>query len=134
MTLAETKVAAKPPAPTPETPIAAAVKPAVAAPVLYTLADVTVTPPVIVEQQVPAWRFASNLPDRIFRGRLELVIDETGAVETVTLATPIWPAYDATLLQAAKKWRYQPAVKDGKPVKFRRVLDINIDPKMQLSR
>ena len=88
----------------------------------------------MVEQQVPAWRFASNLPDRSFRGRLELVIDETGAVETVTLVTPIWPAYDAALVQAARKWRYQPAVKDGKPVKFRRVLDINIDPKMQLAR
>jgi Gram-negative bacterial TonB protein C-terminal len=134
MTLAETKVEAKAPAPRLEASIAPAVKPTVIAPMLYTLADVQVTPPVIVEQHVPAWRFASNLPDRVFRGRLELVVDETGAVETVTLITPIWPAYDATLVQAARKWRYQPAVKDGKPVKFRRILDINIDPKMQLAR
>jgi len=63
-----------------------------------------------------------------------LVIDETGAVETVTLAEPIWPAYDAALVQAARKWRYQPGRKDGKPVKFKRVLDINVDPKMPLSR
>lgn len=133
--LAEAKLAgeAPAPAPVPETPVAVA-KPTVAAPVSYTLADLEVTPPVIVEQQVPAWRFVSNLPDRMFRGRLELVIDETGVVEAVTLAESVWPAYDAVLVQAARKWRYQPAVKDGKPVKFRRVLDINIDPKMQLSQ
>ena len=134
LTLSETKIAAKAPAPVAEKTIAAAPAPVAVALVPYTLADVQVTPPVIVEQQVPTWRFGSNLPDRTFRGRLELVIDETGAVETVTLATPIWPSYDAALVQAAKKWRYQPAVKDGKPVKFRRILDINIDPKMQLAR
>jgi len=38
------------------------------------------------------------------------------------------------LLQAAKKWRYQPAIKDGKPVKYLRVLEINVDPKAPAPR
>jgi TonB family protein len=135
LTLAETKAAAVsvPPAPLPA-PVAVAPKAAVAAQVPYTLLDVDVKPPVIVEQQVPTWRLASSFPDRAFRGRLELVIDENGVVEAVKLEEPIWPAYDAALVQAARKWRYQPAMRDGKPVKFRRVLEINIDPKMQQAR
>jgi hypothetical protein len=148
LTLAETKVTAQTPpaapaapeppavAPTMAVPLAMAVGPAmtVTAPVLYTLLDKDVTPPVIVTQQVPAWRFAPNLPARAFRGRLEMVIDESGAVETARLEEPIWPAYDSLLIRTARTWRYQPAVKDGKPVRFRRILDINIDPKMQLAR
>jgi hypothetical protein len=148
LTLAETKVTAQTPpaapaapeppavAPAMAVPLAMAVGPAmtVTAPVLYTLLDKDVTPPVIVTQQVPAWRFAPNLPARAFRGRLEMVIDERGAVETVRLEEPIWPAYDSLLIRTARTWRYQPAVKDGKPVRFRRILDINIDPKMQLAR
>ena len=135
LTLAETKAAAVsvPPVPQPA-PVAVAPKATVAAPVPYTLLDVDVKPPVVVEQQVPSWRLMSTFPDRAFHGRLEVVIDETGVVETVKLEQPIWPAYDAALVQAARKWRYQPAMKDGKPVKFRRVLEINIDPKMQQAR
>jgi hypothetical protein len=151
LTLAEAKVTAlsapavpaapaapQPPAVAPAmaVPLATAVAPemAVTAPVLYTLLDRDVAPPVAVFQQIPAWRLASNLPARPLRGRLEMVIDENGAVESVRLEEPIWPAYDSLLVRSARTWRYQPAVKDGKPVRFRRILDINIDPKMQLAR
>jgi hypothetical protein len=137
LTLAETKIAAAQVAAAPVPAPAVAPKPVAPtppAPVLYTLLDTEVTPPVVIEQQVPVWRFSSYLPDRAFRGRLEIVIDETGVVEAARIEEPIWPAYDAVLLQAARKWRYQPALKDGKPVKFRRLLDLNIDPKNQLAR
>jgi Gram-negative bacterial TonB protein C-terminal len=96
---------------------------------VYSLADPGVKPPVVTEQRLPAWQFHPSLRERSFRGQLELVIDESGAVESATLADPIWPSYDGVLLQAARKWRYQPAMKDGKPVRFRRVMDINVDPK-----
>jgi outer membrane biosynthesis protein TonB len=36
------------------------------------------------------------------------------------------PAYDQKLLDAAKKWRFTPATKDGKPVKFRRLFAISL--------
>jgi hypothetical protein len=139
LTLAETKIAAAQVAAAPAPAPAVSPKPVAPTPVtptrvLYTLLDTEVTPPVVVEQQVPTWRFSSYLPDRSFRGRLEIIIDETGAVEAATIEEPIWPAYDAVLLQAARKWRYQPAMRDGKPVKFRRLLDLNIDPKNQLVR
>ena len=69
-----------------------------------------------------------------FTGTLELLIDETGHVETALLSDPVWPSYDALLMQAAKKWRYSPALKDGNPVKFKRILVLNIDPRAQRSR
>ena len=48
-------------------------------------------------------------------------------MRSVALLDPIWPPYDAALLNAARGWRYEPALKDGKPVKFKRVLVINVD-------
>ena len=102
-------------------------------PVLYTLLDVQVTPPVVTDQRLPPWRIHSGFT-QMLSGQLELVIDETGVVESVTLAEPIWPAYDALLIKAAKSWRYQPALKDGRPVKFRRVLDISVDPNLRPAR
>ena len=104
-------------------------------PAFYTLADVDVTPPVVVAQQIPSWTFTTGYaPNRVFSGILEVLIDENGRVETATLAEPVWPPYDLVLLSAAKRWQYQPAVREGKPVKFKRTLVINIDPGAQRPR
>lgn len=136
VTLAEAKVAALVPprpaaAPPPPAPSAPAPR---FAPAFYTLADIDVTPPVVLEQQLPPWTFTAYAPNRVFSGTLEIVIDEKGSVETAALSEPVWPPYDLTLLQAAKRWRYQPAVRQGKPVKFKRILVINIDPSTQRPR
>ena len=140
-TLAEAKVvlqgpqgtAAATPPPAPSAPAPPAPAPRFA-PAFYTLADIDVTPPVVLEQQVPPWTFNAYAPNRVFSGTLELVIDEKGSVETVALSEPVWPPYDLALLQAAKRWRYQAAVRQGKPVKFKRILVINIDPSKQRPR
>jgi hypothetical protein len=94
----------------------------------FTLADIDVTPPVVIEQQFPPWTYTAYAPNRVFTGTLELLIDEKGAVENVALTEPVWPPYDLALIQAANRWTYRPAMKAGKPVKFKRVLVINIDP------
>ena len=92
----------------------------------YTLLDTDVTPPVVLSQALPPWTFA-HLRTSVFTGMLEVVVDEKGAVESVRLAEPVWPMYDAQLLHAAKGWRYEPALKDGKPVKFKKILSINVN-------
>ena len=128
LTLADAKMA---PAPAPAGAPAAAAPAPVATrimPALYTLADVDVTPPVVINQPVPPWTFTLYAPNRIFNGTLELIIDEKGLVESVALTEPVWPPYDSALIQAAKQWSYRPAVKAGNPVKFKRVLELNIDP------
>ena len=34
--------------------------------------------------------------------------------------------YDTLLMTAARDWRYQPATLGGKPVKFRKLIQINV--------
>ena len=131
-------VAAPDPPPTARetTGVAAAAPPPVTRVLLpfYTLSDSDVTPPVVVDQRLPPWSFATNLPERALRGTLELVIDEKGGVESVLLVEPVWPPYDVELLRVASQWHYEPALKAGKPVRFKRLLVIKVDPRMQRPR
>ena len=53
------------------------------------------------------------------RGVLELVIDQSGVVESATMRESVNPRYDNQLLTAAKSWQYRPAMLSGKPVTYR---------------
>ncbi len=128
------KVAAVPPAPAapaaPSTPAPAA--PAAPAPppprTLYTVDDPGVTAPVAIKQDVPPWPRGIPMPTQ--RGRravLDIVITEAGAVESVIVRQSIETAYDEALLEAAKRWTYKPATKDGTPVRYRKVMQVVIE-------
>jgi len=58
-------------------------------------------------------------------GLFEIVINERGRVESAVVRRSISPQYDALVLSASRKWRYRPATRDGKPVKFRKVIEID---------
>jgi TonB family protein len=60
------------------------------------------------------------------RGLLEVTIDEQGRVIQAKLRLSLHPIYDAQLLSAARDWRYQPAMYQGKPVKFRKIIQITV--------
>ena len=36
------------------------------------------------------------------------------------------PIFDSQLLSAARDWRYQPATLNGRPVKFRKMIQITV--------
>jgi len=59
---------------------------------------------------------------------MDVVIDVTGEVESAVIATPPNPAYDKLVLGAARSWQYQPATLNGKPVKFRKRIQISLVP------
>jgi hypothetical protein len=59
-------------------------------------------------------------------GRLEMLISRDGEVEIVKLHTPLNRYHERMIVSAAKAWRYRPALKDGKPVRFRLVTSINL--------
>ena len=61
------------------------------------------------------------------RGVLEMVIDERGRVTFAAVRTSVHPMFDAELLTAAREWRYQPATFAGKPVKYRKMIQINVN-------
>jgi hypothetical protein len=114
-------------------PASAVISTAAAGSPVYSVLDAGVTPPIASEQRLPPWNFRTGPIARTFKGRVEMIIDEAGAVESVTVLQSVFPPYDNLLQQTAKRWRYLPAVKDGKPVRFRKVLDVNIDPTMKLN-
>jgi TonB family protein len=120
--LSETAVAATAAPPPP----AAASTPAGPPPVrIYTVTDANVVPPSIVRQQLPPFHRKPLMP---MAGVIEVVINESGEVETATIRTPIEPVYDNQALAASRAWRYKPATKDGTPVKFRKLVQVRIQP------
>jgi TonB family protein len=85
-----------------------------------------ITPPVALRQVVPP------MPPDIARfgqmriGILEITIDETGKVESASFTQGIHPVYDNQVLTAARAWRYQPAMSEGVPVKFRKTIKVSM--------
>jgi hypothetical protein len=122
------KASAPPPAvapsPAPAAPIAQqAVAPA--PPRVYGGADSRVVPPAVVNQTLPQYPGQVMVPRS---GKLEIVIDETGAVESAMMTASVSPAYDTLALTATRAWRYRPATLDGTPVKYRKIVQVTIKP------
>ena len=120
--------AAPPPAPKPE-PLAAApvVTPApkVDPNRIYTMLDADVLMPKVIRQEMPPLLQSMKAQARD-RGIIEVVIDEQGRVTFAAVRSSVHPMYDASLLSAARDWRYQPATFAGKPVKYRKMIQINV--------
>jgi TonB family protein len=92
---------------------------------IFTGEDPTVTGPVAIKQELP--RVPSTLVGRTRdRGLLEIVIDEQGRVANATIRSPIHPVYDSQLLVAARDWKYKPALVNGQPVKFRKIIQVAV--------
>lgn len=104
------------PAPAP----AASDAPIVTKIVIYSAADTGVVPPMEIERRMPPWAPPAVIArNREYRGTLEVVVDEVGGVESATMIAGTLPSYDVTLLDAARRWRYRPATRNGQTVKYR---------------
>ena len=57
---------------------------------------------------------------------MDVIIDTDGSVESATMGGQPNPAYDRLVLQATKTWQYQPATLNGKPVKYRKRIQITL--------
>ena len=116
--------AVPPPAPTP----APTPAPAPTEPEIYGDEHTNVLRPVALSKRLPEWR-PSIIEERTgatFSGTLELIVSEQGKVLSATLVQKVHPRYDGPLVQAAKGWTFQPATKDGVPVKYRYTLVIRL--------
>ena len=91
---------------------------------IYGPSDTDVIPPVPIRQDMPRWP-ASYLPAGNPDGVIEVIVAETGAVESAVIRQSLNTFYDAQLLQAAKTWRYQPAMKGGQAVRYRRLVKVS---------
>ncbi len=120
----------EPPKPAPLPVRSAAVPPAMTAtplPRIYTADDVGVSRPVAISRVLPAWSPMDPFEARqSFRGVLELVIGEDGKVQSAAVVRPVQVRYDPTLVRAAQGWTYRPATANGRPVKYRLLMDVHI--------
>jgi len=111
-------IAAAPPVETTQPTEVPAIGPVVAGESIYTAADVDVSRPNLQPSQIP-WQWPHGVSPTEM---LEVVISQRGEVERIKLLSPPRRIVDAMALSAAKMWRFDPALKDGAPVRYRLVL------------
>ena len=118
--------AAATPSPAPVLQMAAAAAPAELLHI-FNASDADVVPPVAVSKKPMTW-----VPPRTgalrgdLSGLLELIIDENGNVVSAKLQKPVYPGFDANVIQAAKEWKYQPALRQGVPVSYRILAEVKL--------
>jgi hypothetical protein len=95
--------------------------------VTYSAADADVIPPVTLTQKAPQWHPASSREAaQDYRGVLRLLIDRSGSVVSATMPAGTRPAYDQALIRAARDWKFQPAMRQGRPVRYLKVIEIHL--------
>ena len=85
-------------------------------------------PPFPISQTMPNWSARGAAARQTYLGIVEVVIDEQGNVTSVALRRSILPSFDQALLKAARTWKYKPALFNGTPVSFVKVIEIQIQP------
>jgi hypothetical protein len=91
---------------------------------IYSEQDRDVVPPRTSENlpgpTISSWTTRTNA--------MEVIVSPTGAVERVRLVTPPQRMPDMLVLGRAKVWKFTPARKDGKPVRYRLLLTWEVNP------
>jgi hypothetical protein len=111
-------IAAAPPVETTQPTEVPAIEPFLAGESIYTAADVDVSRPNLHPSQLP-WQWPRGVSPTEM---LEVVISRRGEVERIKLLSPPRRMVDVMALSTAKMWRFDPALKDGAPVRYRLVL------------
>jgi hypothetical protein len=91
---------------------------------IYSRRDPDVVPPHAAELP-PAPTFSSWTTRT---NEIEVIVSETGAVERVRMVTPPQRMPDVLVLSRAKMWKFTPAMKEGKPVRYRLRLTWEVNP------
>ena len=92
---------------------------------LYSKDDADVRPPQLLSEQLPTptiggWITRTNV--------IEVIVSETGAVERVRFVATPQRMPDTFILSRAKVWKFSPAMKDGRPVRYRLLLSWEVNP------
>jgi protein TonB len=86
--------------------------------------------PVPISQDLPRWVPGDAISrQHEFTGVVRIQISETGAVIGAHMVTTIHAAYDRVLLDAARKWTYRPALRDGVPVPSEHLVEVKLRPR-----
>ena len=75
-----------------------------------------VSAPSIVSARQPDYTDEANRARKEGKVVLSLVVDTTGHAQNLRVVTPLGYGLDEKAIEAVKQWRFQPGMKDGKPV------------------
>jgi TonB family protein len=59
-------------------------------------------------------------------GLLDILINESGEVESAVMTQSVTTHYDRLAIAATRTWRYKPATANGIPVKYRKSVQISV--------
>jgi len=99
--------------------------PAVADAVIYSDRDTDVQAPTLLSAGFPG---PAILGAPTQTNTVELIVSARGSVERVRLLTSPHRMPDVMLLGSAKEWKFRPALKDDRPVRYRLVLGWEVNP------
>jgi TonB family protein len=91
---------------------------------VYTAEAEGVEPAVLMRPHMPSRPPSDAASEEI--GILEIIVSATGAVEQVRLISSTTRYQDRMIVAAAKAWRFEPAIKDGQPVRYRTRIRITL--------
>ena len=90
---------------------------------------VSFQPATPVRETLPPWTPPSAIVGQTeFAGSLRVVIGVDGKVKSAAIVQPSHASYDVRLLEAARTWLYTPAMRDGRPVEFEKVISVRLRP------
>ena len=81
-----------------------------------------------MERSLPPWNPPEQYRWRWIRGIVEVIVDQRGNVESANMVQSLADFYDASLIEAARGWRFKPALRDGQPVKYRKHVEVTMRP------
>lgn len=119
------KALAPPPVVAPA-PVVVAAPVAPPPPKLYTADDTAVVAPVPIRQAIPSY---TKVVTQRKTAIVQVVVNESGSVESAAMLTPLDPQYDRAVVAAAKAWQYEPAKAQGVPVRYQKRVQITLVPK-----
>lgn len=92
--------------------------------IVYTDADRDVVPPRQLTRQMPITGPTGVPANRV--GWLDMIIGRDGTVERVKLNTPLNRHHERMIVSPAKAWKFRPATKAGRAVRYRISIKVNL--------
>lgn len=98
---------------------------------IYDVTATDVVPPVALKPILPLTSPEGVTPHP---GLFEILIDESGRVRSASVRRSVSDQYDALVIRESAKWRFKPALRNGEPVPFRKLVEIYAVPLASLQR
>jgi len=92
---------------------------------VYTAADQGVEPPRLLSAGIPEWLIRGF---EVKTNQVELLINDKGEVQQARMIGPPQRMPDIMLISRVKELLFEPAVKNGVPVRYRMILSWNVTP------